>query len=155
MADAKQNDDHYYPNVREVLARIFPNEYNPRWEVSFDDDGVSYCHGLRGKGDDCDWELVPRSVMISMTEIMIKEHLSAQEAVHRTHCNSGEYVGSCKYGDENCPVRVDAPMLGGGLGPVEWLRALVLIERKRGATKRAQEAEQIASWLEQRLENIR
>ncbi|AXQ69473.1 hypothetical protein HOU02_gp252 [Caulobacter phage CcrBL9] len=31
--------------------------------------------------------------------------------VHITHCFQGEYEGSCKYGDEDCPARFVAPAL--------------------------------------------
>ncbi len=27
--------------------------------------------------------------------------------VHMSHCNQGEYKGSCKYGDDNCPALKD------------------------------------------------
>lgn len=29
-----------------------------------------------------------------------------EKEVHLEHCNQGEYVGSCKYGDEGCPALV-------------------------------------------------
>lgn len=29
-------------------------------------------------------------------------------AVHRAHCHMGEYEDSCKYGDPDCPVMIEA-----------------------------------------------
>lgn len=29
---------------------------------------------------------------------------SGQVGVHMTHCNQGEYLGGCKYGELNCPA---------------------------------------------------
>jgi hypothetical protein len=40
-----------------------------------------------------------------------------------------------------------APALGGGVSPVGWLRMLADIDHKRGAHKRALEAEALADWL--------
>lgn len=41
-----------------------------------------------------------------------------------------------------------APKLGGGIGPIEWLRSCALADRKKGAHARAAEAETIADWIE-------
>jgi hypothetical protein len=46
----------------------------------------------------------------------------------------------------------DAPKLGGGLTPVQWLRQIAAIDRKVRAFARAREAEAIADWIE-RLTN--
>jgi len=35
------------------------------------------------------------------------KNMKTTDGVHLSHCNQGEYEGSCKYGDENCPVMVD------------------------------------------------
>lgn len=32
------------------------------------------------------------------------EDMSGDTAVHLSHCNQNEYLGSCKYGDDNCPA---------------------------------------------------
>ena len=29
------------------------------------------------------------------------------EQVHKAHCNQGEYVGSCKYGEDDCPAMTE------------------------------------------------
>ena len=34
-----------------------------------------------------------------------------KDAVHLRHCNQGEYEGSCKYGEPNCPACDDLPDL--------------------------------------------
>ncbi|NHR04411.1 hypothetical protein HA052_04300 [Chromobacterium haemolyticum] len=31
-----------------------------------------------------------------------------EKGVHLEHCNQGEYVGSCKYGDDGCPAQAGA-----------------------------------------------
>jgi hypothetical protein len=31
--------------------------------------------------------------------------------IHMSHCNTGEFEGSCKYGDEDCPAMHPAPEL--------------------------------------------
>jgi hypothetical protein len=38
------------------------------------------------------------------TKWKIKTTGKENEGVHLFHCNQGEYVGSCKYGDEDCPA---------------------------------------------------
>lgn len=30
--------------------------------------------------------------------------IDPHDLVHRAHCNQGEYVGTCKYGDDDCPA---------------------------------------------------
>ncbi len=37
---------------------------------------------------------------------------SRERGVHRAHCNQGDYLGSCKYGDGDCP---ELRQLGAGL----------------------------------------
>ena len=44
----------------------------------------------------------------------------------------------------------NAPKLGGGLTPVQWLRQMATMDRKRDAHFRAMEADAIADWLEGR-----
>lgn len=39
------------------------------------------------------------------------------------------------------------PRLGGGIGPVEWIRQIARIDRRNQAFTRANEAERIADWL--------
>lgn len=40
--------------------------------------------------------------------------------IHLTHCNLGEYIGLCKYSDEDCPaLRPDAPLCKLGAAPPE------------------------------------
>lgn len=81
-----------------------------------------------------------------------------QDAVHLAHCNLGDYEGSCKYGDDDCPAMVDyvnplaPPVLGGGIGPAEWLRSMACADRKKSATKRAKEAEEIADWIDRMVD---
>jgi hypothetical protein len=77
---------------------------------------------------------------------------------HLSHCFQGEYKGSCKYGDEDCPAGVGyvdptiPPVLGGGITPVEWLRSIAEADRKKQANTRADEAEKIANWIEAMVE---
>lgn len=40
-------------------------------------------------------------------------------AVHKSHCNQGEYEGSCKYGEVDCPV-VNGVVEKDGLPEVQW-----------------------------------
>lgn len=38
----------------------------------------------------------------------------SEAAMHETHCNQGEYKGSCKYGEADCPALViDRAMVAG------------------------------------------
>ncbi len=40
-------------------------------------------------------------------------------AVHKRHCNQGEYEGSCKYGEADCPI-VNGVVEKDGLPEVQW-----------------------------------
>jgi hypothetical protein len=35
----------------------------------------------------------------------------SDRGVHEAHCNQGDYLGSCKYGDEDCPMKGTIPVL--------------------------------------------
>jgi hypothetical protein len=34
----------------------------------------------------------------------------SEHGMHMSHCNIGDYRGSCKYGDDDCPAMVQARM---------------------------------------------
>ena len=58
-------------------------------------------------------------------------------AVHLHHCNIGEYEGSCKYGDENCPA-LDHAALKAKWAPVQKMtaeRAAYFMDRFRHEEK--------------------
>jgi hypothetical protein len=140
------------PKLRELLEYIYPGENSIRWNISFGgDSGIDICRGEHEKGDDCEWEHVSLGKLErAEADIVARDH----PGVHMSHCFQGEYEGSCKYGDDDCPAGVGyvdpltMPVLGGGLTPVEWLRSMAVADRKRKANARADEADKIADWIQ-------
>ncbi len=53
---------------------------------------------------------------------MVKHGENGNIGVHMSHCNQGEYEGSCKYGDTDCPALTDEKLNAAKKQPERYVK---------------------------------
>jgi hypothetical protein len=95
--------------VDRFLSWKLPDTFNPDGGISFAqivNEGTQYALTRRPSGTNLFDSAQANAMIRHLIEGMPSDDMTDvdDEAVHMAHCYYGEYEGSCKYGDDNCPA---------------------------------------------------